>query len=49
MMSYTACVATIATQWREIGPKWTLFGIALQLGVAWTLAVAVFQIGSLFL
>lgn len=49
MMSYTACVATVATQWREIGPKWTLFGIGLQLVVAWSLAVAVFQIGSLFL
>ena len=48
MMSYTACVATIGTQWREIGPKWTLFGIGLQLAVAWTLAVAVFQVGRLF-
>jgi len=49
MMSYTACVATIATQWREIGPRWTLFGVAMQLAVAWTLAVAIFQIGRLFL
>lgn len=49
MMSYTACMATVATQWREIGPKWTLFGVVMQLVVAWTLAVAVFQIGSLFL
>lgn len=48
MMSYTACVATIATQWREIGPRWTMFGIALQLAVAWTLAVVVFQVGRLF-
>lgn len=49
MMSYTACMATVATQWREIGPKWTLFGVVMQLVVAWTLAVAVFQIGRLFL
>ncbi|MGC4153994.1 MAG: ferrous iron transport protein B [Propionicimonas sp.] len=48
MMSYTACMATVATQWREIGPKWTLFGVVMQLAVAWTLAVAVFQIGRLF-
>ncbi len=48
MMSYTACMATVATQWREIGPKWTLFGVVMQLVVAWTLAVAVFQIGRLF-
>jgi len=49
LMAYTPCVATLAAQWREIGPKWTLFGIAMQLVVAWTLAVAVFQIGRLFL
>lgn len=49
MMAYTACMATVATQWREIGPKWTLFGVVMQLAVAWTLAVAVFQIGRLFL
>jgi len=49
MMAYTPCVATLATQWREIGPRWTLFGIAMQLTVAWTLAVAVFQVGRLFL
>lgn len=49
LMAYTPCVATLSAQWREIGPKWTAFGIALQLTVAWTLAVAVFQIGRLFL
>lgn len=49
LMAYTPCVATIAAQWREIGPKWTLFGIGLQLVTAWTLAVAVFQIGRLLI
>lgn len=46
LLAYTPCVATLAAQWREIGPRWTLFGIALQLSIAWLAAVAVFQIGS---
>jgi ferrous iron transport protein B len=45
LLAYTPCVATLATQWREIGRKWTLFGVAMQLSVAWLVAVAVFQIG----
>ncbi|PKQ31674.1 MAG: ferrous iron transport protein B [Actinobacteria bacterium HGW-Actinobacteria-2] len=49
LMAYTPCVATLAAQWREIGPRWTLFGVGVQLVVAWTLAVAVFQVGRLFL
>ena len=49
LLAYTPCVATVAAQWREIGPRWTMFGMAMQLVVAWTLAVAVFQIGRLFL
>ena len=48
LMAYTPCVATLAAQWREIGPRWTLFGVGLQLGTAWLLAVAVFQVGRLF-
>ncbi len=48
LLAYTPCVATLAAQRREIGVRWTAFGIGLQLGVAWVLAVAVFQIGRLF-
>ncbi|MGO4956057.1 ferrous iron transport protein B [Luteococcus sp. Sow4_B9] len=48
MLAYTPCVATLAAQKREIGWRWTLFGIGMQLVVAWTAAVAVFQIGRLF-
>lgn len=48
LMAYTPCVATVAAQKREIGLRWTLFGIAVQLAVAWSAAVAVFQIGRLF-
>lgn len=48
LLAYTPCVATLAAQRREIGLRWTVFGIVLQLGVAYVLAVAVFQIGSVF-
>lgn len=48
LLAYTPCVATVAAQWREIGPRWTIFGIGMQLVTAWVLAVAVFQIGRLF-
>lgn len=47
LLAYTPCVATLAAQYREIGWRWTLFGILMQLTVAWVLAVAVFQIGRL--
>ncbi|WP_295627065.1 ferrous iron transport protein B [uncultured Corynebacterium sp.] len=48
LLAYTPCVATLAAQKREIGLKWTLFGLATQLAGAWALAVAVFQILRLF-
>ena len=48
LLAYTPCVATLAAQRREIGWRWTLFGVAMQLTVAWVAAVAVFQIGRLF-
>ncbi len=47
LLAYTPCVATVAAQLREIGARWTAFGIAMQLGVAWLLGVAVFQLGRL--
>ncbi|WP_222426486.1 ferrous iron transport protein B [Amycolatopsis rhizosphaerae] len=49
LLAYTPCVATLAAQRREIGLKWTAFGIAVQLTVAWSLAVLVFQLGRLVL
>ncbi len=48
LLAYTPCVATLATQRREIGTRWTLFGIGMQLVTAWVLAVVVFQVGRLF-
>jgi ferrous iron transport protein B len=47
LLAYTPCVATVATQWREIGRRWTMFGMAVQLSVAWVVAVVVFQVGRL--
>ncbi len=47
LMAYTPCVATLAAQQREIGTRWTVFGVVLQLAIAWSLAVVVFQVGRL--
>ncbi len=47
LLAYTPCVATLATQRREIGRRWTLFGVGMQLALAWLVAVAVFQIGRM--
>ena len=45
LLAYTPCVATLAAQRRELGMRWTAFGVGLQLVVAWTIAVLVFQVG----
>ncbi|MFN8168513.1 MAG: ferrous iron transport protein B [Candidatus Nanopelagicales bacterium] len=45
LLAYTPCVATLAAQRREIGLRWTLTGVAMQLAIAWVLAVAIFQVG----
>lgn len=49
LLAYTPCVATLPAQKREIGLRWTMFGVGMQLAVAWILAVGIFQIGRLFL
>lgn len=48
LLAYTPCVATLAAQKREVGWGWTLFGVVMQLAVAWGLAVLIFQVGRLF-
>ena len=48
LLAYTPCVATLAAQRAEIGLRWTVAGVAMQLAVAWLLAVAVFQVGRSF-
>ena len=47
LLAYTPCVATVAAQVREIGVRWSAFGLVMQLSVAWVLGVAVFQLGRL--
>ncbi|MCW2777245.1 MAG: Ferrous iron transport protein [Frankiales bacterium] len=47
LLAYTPCVATLGAQRREIGLRWTAFSVALSLGVAYVLALAVFQVGRL--
>ncbi|MBP2706156.1 ferrous iron transport protein B [Microbispora sp. RL4-1S] len=49
LLAYTPCMTTVAAQRVEIGGRLTLFGVGMQLVVAWVLALAVFQVGSLFL
>ncbi|MCD6385454.1 ferrous iron transport protein B [Candidatus Sumerlaeota bacterium] len=44
---YVPCVATIATIWKEIGKKWALFSMAYSTGLAWVVAVLIYQIGRL--
>ncbi|TIC84560.1 ferrous iron transport protein B [Nocardioides sp. GY 10127] len=46
LLAYTPCVATVAAQYREVGLRWTAFGMAVQLGVAWLLGLLVFTVGS---
>jgi ferrous iron transport protein B len=48
LLAYTPCVATLAAQRREIGARATVAAVAMQLTVAWLLAVAVFQVGRVF-
>ncbi|WP_433352655.1 ferrous iron transport protein B [Microtetraspora malaysiensis] len=49
LLAYTPCMTTVAAQRAEIGGRLTLFGIGMQLALAWLLAVAVFHVGSVFL
>ena len=49
VLTYTPCLATVAEQTRLIGGKRTTLAVVVQLVTAWIAAVAVFQIGSLFI
>ncbi|MBL1073562.1 ferrous iron transport protein B [Nocardia sp. 2] len=48
LLAYTPCMTTLAVLRQEVGTRMTLFSVALQLSVAWVLAVAVFQVGRIF-
>ncbi len=45
VLLYTPCMVAVAAQRQEFGGKWTLFGMVMQLVVAWVAAVIVFQGG----
>lgn len=45
---YVPCVATVAAIWRETNWKWTLLTVGYTSGLGWLVAVAIYQIGSLF-
>jgi ferrous iron transport protein B len=47
VLAYTPCIATVSAQMREIGARWTMVGVGLNLLLAWSAAVLVFQLGSL--
>lgn len=47
VLIYTPCVATLGAIKSEFGWRWAAFSGAYQLGLAWLLAVVVFQVGTL--
>jgi ferrous iron transport protein B len=47
VLIYTPCVATLSAIRSEFGLRWAAFSGAYQLGLAWLLAVLVFQVGTL--
>jgi ferrous iron transport protein B len=47
VLAYTPCLATVAEQRRLFGSRWTLSALGVQLVIAWTAAVVVFQLGRL--
>lgn len=48
VLTYTPCLATVAEQWRQLGARRVLAAVGGQLVIAWLFAVAVFQVGRIF-
>lgn len=46
---YVPCIATISAELKEVGVKWTLFGVALQLIVAYVVALIARYIAIAFM
>ena len=46
VLIYTPCIATLAAIKSEFGWRWAAFSGAYQLGLAWLLAILVFQVGT---
>ncbi|MFR4441419.1 MAG: nucleoside recognition domain-containing protein, partial [Hungatella sp.] len=46
---YSPCMAAVATIRREtVSRRWTFGMVCFQIGIAWLMAVLVYQLGSLF-
>jgi ferrous iron transport protein B len=46
VLIYTPCVATLSAIKNELGWRWAAFSGLYQFGLAWLLAVVVFQVGT---
>lgn len=47
VLLYTPCISVLTAIRKEIGTRWALVSVALQLGVAWIVAFLTYQIGVL--
>ncbi len=47
VLLYVPCLATVAAVRRETGNRWMLFSVAYSTGLAWLVAVAIYQGGRL--
>jgi ferrous iron transport protein B len=48
VLLYFPCIATIAAIRKELGIKWAIFVAIYNTIVAWLVAFAMYQVGSLF-
>ena len=46
VLLYVPCIATVAAIRHELGTRWALASVAINLTVAWTAAVVIFQVGK---
>ena len=46
VLIYTPCVATLGAIRGEFGWRWAALSAAYQFGIAWLLAVVIFQVGT---
>ena len=47
VLLYVPCLATVAAVRREVGNRWMLFSVAYSTGLAWLVAVGIYQGGRL--
>lgn len=46
VLLYTPCMVAVAASRQEFGDKWAIFGMVMQLALAWVAAVLIFQGGT---